>query len=186
MTERFLIVVDMQRDFIDGALGSEMAKAIVPGVVQKIKEYDPGRIFVTRDTHFENYLNTLEGKKLPVVHCVKDSQGWQLHPEIEAVLSKEAKIIDKYTFGSERLADELYQLSLGRELEIELVGLCTDICVVSNALLLRAKLPEIVIKVDSACCAGVTEESHQAALKTMSMCQIDVTEGHLAAPEEAI
>ncbi len=171
--ERYLIVIDMQKDFIDGALGSDMAKAIVPKVVEKMKEYEPGRIYATRDTHFENYLETLEGKKLPVVHCIKESEGWQIHPEVSAAMP-EAKIYDKYTFGSEELAQEMYRLSLGRDMEIELVGLCTDICVVSNALLLRAKLPGTVIKVDPACCAGVTKESHRAALETMKMCQIDI------------
>lgn len=173
--ERYLIVIDMQRDFIDGALGSKMAEAIVPKVIEKIKEYDPGRIYATRDTHFENYLETLEGKKLPVVHCIKESEGWQIHPEISAAMPQ-AKIYDKYTFGSGELAEEMYRLSLGREMEIELAGLCTDICVVSNALLLRAKLPGTVIKVDPSCCAGVTEETHKAALETMRMCQIDIVQ----------
>ena len=171
--ERYLIVIDMQKDFIDGALGSDMAKAIVPKVIEKIKEYEPGHIYATRDTHFENYLETLEGKKLPVVHCIKESEGWQIHPGVSASMPQ-AKIYDKYTFGSGELAEEMYRLSLGREMEIELSGLCTDICVVSNALLLRAKLPGTVIKVDPSCCAGVTEESHKAALETMRMCQIDI------------
>ncbi len=163
----------MQKDFIDGALGSEMAQRIVPEVIRKIGEYKPGNIYATRDTHFENYLDTLEGKKLPVTHCIKESEGWQIHPEVSAAMP-EAKIFDKYTFGSEQLAQELYQRSLAGEMEIELAGLCTDICVVSNALLLRAKLPGTVIRVDPKCCAGVTEETHKAALQTMKMCQIDI------------
>ena len=171
--ERYLVVIDMQKDFIDGALGSEMAQRIVPEVIRKIGEYKPGNIYATRDTHFENYLDTLEGKKLPVTHCVKESEGWQIHPEVSAAMP-EAKIFDKYTFGSEQLAQELYQRSLAGEMEIELVGLCTDICVVSNALLIRAKLPGTVIRVDPKCCAGVTEETHKAALQTMKMCQIDI------------
>lgn len=171
--ERYLVVIDMQKDFIDGALGSEMAQGIVPEVIRKIGEYKPGNIYATRDTHFENYLDTLEGKKLPVTHCIKESEGWQIHPEVSAAMP-EAKIFDKYTFGSEQLAQELYQRSLAGEMEIELVGLCTDICVVSNALLLRAKLPGTVIRVDPKCCAGVTEETHKAALQTMKMCQIDI------------
>jgi Amidases related to nicotinamidase len=171
--ERYLVVIDMQKDFIDGALGSEMAQRIVPEVIRKIGEYKPGNIYATRDTHFENYLDTLEGKKLPVTHCVKESEGWQIHPEVSAAMP-EAKIFDKYTFGSEQLAQELYQRSLAGEMEIELAGLCTDICVVSNALLLRAKLPGTVIRVDPKCCAGVTEETHKAALQTMKMCQIDI------------
>lgn len=171
--ERYLVVIDMQKDFIDGALGSEMAQGIIPEVIRKIGEYKPGNIYATRDTHFENYLDTLEGKKLPVTHCIKESEGWQIHPEVSAAMP-EAKIFDKYTFGSEQLAQELYQRSLAGEMEIELVGLCTDICVVSNALLLRAKLPGTVIRVDPKCCAGVTEETHKAALQTMKMCQIDI------------
>lgn len=171
--ERYLVVIDMQKDFIDGALGSEMAQRIVPEVIRRIKEYKPGHIYATRDTHFENYLETLEGKKLPVSHCIKGTEGWQIHPEVSAAMP-EAKIFDKYTFGSEQLAQELYQRSLAGEMEIELAGLCTDICVVSNALLLRAKLPGTVIRVDPKCCAGVTEETHKAALETMKMCQIDV------------
>lgn len=171
--ERYLVVIDMQKDFIDGALGSEMAQRIVPEVIRKIGEYKPGNIYATRDTHFENYLDTLEGKKLPVTHCIKESEGWQIHPEVSAAMP-EAKIFDKYTFGSEQLAQELYQRSLAGEMEIELAGLCTDICVVSNALLLRAKLPGTVIRVDPKCCAGVTEETHKAALQTMKMCQIDI------------
>lgn len=171
--ERYLVVIDMQKDFIDGALGSEMAQGIVPEVIRKIGEYKPGNIYATRDTHFENYLDTLEGKKLPVTHCIKESEGWQIHPEVSAAMP-EAKIFDKYTFGSEQLAQELYQRSLAGEMEIELVGLCTDICVVSNALLIRAKLPGTVIRVDPKCCAGVTEETHKAALQTMKMCQIDI------------
>ena len=171
--ERYLVVIDMQKDFIDGALGSEMAQRIVPEVIRKIGEYKPGNIYATRDTHFENYLDTLEGKKLPVTHCIKESEGWQIHPEVSAAMP-EAKIFDKYTFGSEQLAQELYQRSLAGEMEIELVGLCTDICVVSNALLIRAKLPGTVIRVDPKCCAGVTEETHKAALQTMKMCQIDI------------
>lgn len=168
-----MVVIDMQKDFIDGALGSEMAQGIVPEVIRKIGEYKPGNIYATRDTHFENYLDTLEGKKLPVTHCIKESEGWQIHPEVSAAMP-EAKIFDKYTFGSEQLAQELYQRSLAGEMEIELVGLCTDICVVSNALLIRAKLPGTVIRVDPKCCAGVTEETHKAALQTMKMCQIDI------------
>lgn len=171
--ERYLVVIDMQKDFIDGALGSSMAQAIVPAVVQKIQGCKPGNVYATRDTHFGNYLETLEGKKLPVPHCIKGSDGWQIDPRVAAAMP-EAKIFDKYTFGSEGLAEALYQRSLAGEMEIEIVGLCTDICVVSNALLLRAKLPGTVIRVDPACCAGVTEESHRAALKTMEMCQVEV------------
>lgn len=173
--ERYLIVIDMQKDFIDGSLGSDMAQAIVPAVAAKIGQYEPDHIFATRDTHQKDYLNTLEGKKLPVVHCIQGTAGWEIAPEIQAAMP-EARIIDKPTFGSEKLADEMEKLwkAAGGEMEIEILGLCTDICVVSNALLLRARLPQTVIRVDPACCAGVTKESHEAALLTMKMCQIDV------------
>ena len=176
--ERYLVVIDMQKDFIDGALGSEMAQGIVPQVIKRIGEYKPDHIYATRDTHFANYQDTLEGKKLPVVHCVKETDGWQIDERVAAAMPK-ARIFDKYTFGSEELAEEMYRLSLRDEMESELAGLCTDICVVSNALLLRAKLPGTVIKVDPSCCAGVTKESHKAALKTMKMCQIDLLEDAL-------
>lgn len=173
--ERFLIVIDMQKDFIDGSLGSDMAQAIVPAVIEKIGRYEPDHIYATRDTHGENYLDTLEGKKLPVVHCIKGTEGWQIDPAVQAAMPQ-AKIIDKPTFGSRELAQEMERRgeAAGGEIEIEIVGLCTDICVVSNALLLRAQLPDVVIRVDPACCAGVTRESHEAALATMRMCQIDV------------
>ena len=133
--ERYLVVIDMQKDFIDGALGSEMAQGIVPQVIKRIGEYKPDHIYATRDTHFANYQDTLEGKKLPVVHCVKETDGWQIDERVAAAMPK-ARIFDKYTFGSEELAEEMYRLSLRDEMEIELAGLCTDICVVSNALLL--------------------------------------------------
>ena len=172
-----LVVVDMQKDFIDGALGTKEAVEIVDNVAEMIKGFD-GEVVFTRDTHFDNYLETQEGKKLPVVHCVKETDGWQIDERVAAAMPK-ARIFDKYTFGSEELAEEMYRLSLRDEMEIELAGLCTDICVVSNALLLRAKLPGTVIKVDPSCCAGVTKESHKAALKTMKMCQIDLLEDAL-------
>ena len=169
--EKILVVIDMQNDFINGSLGTDEAQAIVDNVVNKIKEYEPINIYATRDTHKENYLETSEGKSLPVVHCVKDTYGWQIRAEIAKVMS-EAKIVDKPTFGSTDLADILYARNDKKEIEIELVGLCTDICVVSNALLLKAKMPEVKISVDSSCCAGVTPETHKAALDTMKMCQI--------------
>ena len=168
---KLLVVVDMQNDFIDGSLGTKEAEAIVDNVVKVIGTYDPKDIFATRDTHPENYLETQEGRNLPVVHCVKDTYGWQIRDEIADAMS-EAKIVDKPTFGSTDLADILYARNDKKEIEIELVGLCTDICVVSNALLLKAKMPEVKISVDSSCCAGVTPETHKAALDTMKMCQI--------------
>lgn len=162
----------MQKDFIDGSLGTEEAQAIVNHVIKKMKSYEKSDIYLTRDTHGEDYLETAEGKKLPVVHCVKDTEGWQLHPEIEA-LAEPSHIIDKPTFGSLELMELLKQENERETLELEMAGLCTDICVVSNALLLKAAMPEITIRVDASCCAGVTPESHKAALLTMGMCQIE-------------
>lgn len=169
---KVLVVVDMQKDFIDGSLGTKEAQAIVSPVIEKMKSYQASDIYVTRDTHEENYLETAEGKKLPVVHCVKGTEGWKLHPEIEAFVEP-SHIIDKPTFGSLQLMELLKQENEKEPLEIELVGLCTDICVVSNGLLLKAAMPEVTIRVDPSCCAGVTPSSHQAALLTMNMCQIE-------------
>lgn len=175
--KKVLVVVDMQNDFIDGALGTSEAQSIVENVVRKIESYAGGSVFATRDTHGENYLETSEGRHLPVPHCIKGTKGWEIRPEIAGALEKvQAQIIDKPTFGSEILAKRLFALAEGnqREMEIELVGLCTDICVVSNALLLKAKMPEAAIKADSACMAGVTPQSHEAALLTMKMCQVEI------------
>lgn len=162
-----LIVIDMQKDFINGSLGTKEAEAIVKNVKAKIKEYqDKGdEIIFTRDTHPKNYLETNEGKHLPVIHCVENSEGWQIPEEIY-VSGKEC--INKPSFGY--LDWGKYQFE-----EIEIIGLCTDICVVSNALILKAIYPEIKISVDASCCAGVTKESHKAALLTMKMCQIEIT-----------
>ncbi|MGM9629686.1 cysteine hydrolase family protein [Butyricicoccus sp.] len=167
-----LVVVDMQKDFIDGALGTKEAQAIVPHVVEKIENFD-GRVIATRDTHGENYLQTAEGQKLPVTHCIEGTDGWQLHPDIAALISR--KPIDKPTFGSTELAKLLEKCHSDHTIDsITLVGLCTDICVISNALLLKAFLPEVPIFVDASCCAGVTPESHENALRAMEMCQITV------------
>ena len=170
---KLLLVIDMQRDFIDGALGTAEAMAIVDNVVAEIKKYPAKDVIATRDTHPENYLDTQEGRKLPVVHCVKGTAGWALDEKIAAALG-EAEIIDKPTFGSTSLAEKLAVMAAAEELEITLVGLCTDICVVSNALLIKAYLPETPIRVIASCCAGVTPASHQAALDTMAMCQIEI------------
>lgn len=170
---KILVVIDMQKDFIDGALGTKEAAAIVDNVVDKIKIYPAENIYATRDTHREDYLNTNEGRHLPVVHCVKGTDGWQINERVAKALGN-IKIIDKPTFGSVELAEMLKSENKKEKLEIELVGLCTDICVVSNALLLKANMPEINISVDSKCCAGVTPESHRAALETMKMCHIEV------------
>ena len=172
--KHFLIVVDMQRDFIDGSLGTPEAQAIVPRVVEKILQFD-GEIFATLDTHAENYLQTAEGRHLPVPHCIKGTPGWMLQDEIAAALEqKQCTLVEKVTFGSVLLPRLLYQAAQGHPFTLELVGLCTDICVVSNALMLKANFPEMPICVDSACCAGVTPETHRTALETMRCCQIEV------------
>lgn len=171
--KKILIVIDMQKDFIDGSLGTREAVSIVPSVVKKMKSYSRDSIYATRDTHEENYLETQEGRNLPVPHCIRGTAGWQLHPEIEALVPAD-HIIDKPGFGSLELAKRMKELASEEEIEIELVGLCTDICVVSNAEILKAFLPETKIRVDPSCCAGVTPEKHQAALETMRSCQIMV------------
>ena len=166
---KLLVVVDMQNDFIDGALGSPEAVAIVPYVKSLIQGFD-GKVLFTRDTHFENYMDTQEGKNLPVPHCVKGTDGWQIRPELEALRKTEA--IDKITFGSTELVDVI-----GREENVEsitFVGLCTDICVISNVMTVKAFYPEIPLTVDAAGCAGVTPDSHKTALAAMRMCQVDI------------
>ena len=165
---KYLIVVDMQNDFISGSLGSDMAKAIVENVVDKVKSFD-GEIIFTRDTHADCYLDTMEGKNLPVVHCVKDTDGWQICPEL---LPYVKNVIDKVTFGSVDLPNIIAKN--GDIESIELCGLCTDICVISNAMILKASFPEVKILVDSSCCAGVTLESHNNALSAMRMTQIEI------------
>lgn len=172
--KKFLIVVDMQKDFVDGALGSAEAAAIVPAAVKKIKNFE-GEIFATFDTHFENYLNTSEGRKLPVPHCINGTDGWKLDKNIAAALDKKGfTSVEKFTFGSVDLP-ELIRKAAGEDVfSIELIGLCTDICVISNALLLKANFPEAAIAVDEKCCAGVTVDKHNAAVETMRSCQIDI------------
>lgn len=162
-----LIVIDMQNDFISGALGTKEAQAIVPNVKKKIEEYEArgDEIIFTRDTHQSDYLDTNEGKHLPVKHCIDGTYGWQIADELYWA---PRPIVDKPTFGNLN-----WKIWFDFE-EIEIVGLCTDICVVSNALILKAMYPEINITVDASCCAGVTPESHKAALTTMKMCQINV------------
>lgn len=168
---KLLVVIDMQNDFIDGALGTSEAVGIVNNVAEKIRIFrENGYMIVfTRDTHESNYLSTNEGKKLPVKHCVKGSIGWEISDKLDV---KNAKIIDKPSFGSLELAE--YAASIDGLEEVVLIGLCTDICVISNAMILKAKLPEIKIAVDSGCCAGVTVQSHNNALEAMKMCQIDI------------
>ncbi len=170
---KFLVVVDMQNDFIDGALGTKEAVAILPAVKAKIENFD-GRVLFTRDTHETDYMQTQEGKNLPVEHCIKDTDGWQIRPELDALRKEEA--IDKPSFGSVALA-QLLKAYDNYEEKIEsvtLIGLCTDICVISNAMIIKAYLPETPIFVDAECCAGVTPESHERALDAMAVCQINI------------
>lgn len=166
---KFLIVVDMQNDFISGRLGSKLAEAIVPNVVEKVKNYD-GTVIFTRDTHFADYMDTQEGKNLPVMHCVKDTPGWEICNVLKSYANK---VIDKIAFGSVDLPNVIKEYGEPIE-EIELCGLCTDICVISNAMILKAAFPEVKIVVDGNCCAGVTVESHQTALHAMKAVQIDI------------
>ncbi len=172
--KKVLIVVDMQKDFVDGALGSAEAVTIVDNVVKKIESFD-GDVIVTYDTHPENYMETQEGKNLPVPHCIKGTDGWKLDTKVQTALDKrEYKAIEKPTFGSTELPEYIKTNYNPAEIEIELIGLCTDICVVSNALLMKANFLETKVSVDAACCAGVTPDSHNAALLTMKMCQVNV------------
>jgi nicotinamidase-related amidase len=204
--QKYLIVVDMQKDFINGALGTKEAQAIVPKVIEKIKKYkedENAEILITQDTHFDNYLETQEGKNLPIKHCIKDTDGWKLQEEVQKELQNvplfsnlEGRITkyEKPTFGSINLWDDLFcdyltkqnddffmddeniqtQLEMGKDVQIEIVGLCTDICVLSNAIGLKANLPEAKIIVDSECCAGTTPENHKAALIAMKSNQIEI------------
>lgn len=167
---KVLIVVDMQNDFIDGSLGTKEAVAIVDNVKEKISEYKNmgATIIYTRDTHGEDYLQTSEGRNLPVSHCIKGTHGWNI---ADGLYVDGSKIIDKYTFGWTNWNEENFD---EKDTQIEIIGLCTDICVVSNALIIKAAYPEMEITVDSKCCAGVTVSTHAAALETMKMCQIKV------------
>jgi len=169
--KKVLIVVDMQNDFIDGSLGTKEAVAIVPNVEAKLRAFE-GEVIFTRDTHTSDYLQTQEGKNLPVVHCVKDTEGWEIRKELQF---REGTILDKPTFGSKELGTLLREINEKETIEsIEVIGLCTDICVISNALLAKAFLPETPILVDASCCAGVTPATHENALNAMKMCQIQV------------
>ena len=166
---KYLIVVDMQNDFIDGALGTKEAQAIVPNVRKKIEEFD-GEVIFTRDTHHKDYLSTQEGRNLPVEHCIEGTAGWEIDKSLQPFCK--GLVVNKPTFGSMALAEEIWER--GDAQEITLVGLCTDICVISNAMLLKAAMPEVPIIVDRACCAGVTPQSHENALEAMKMCQITI------------
>lgn len=171
--KKVLIVVDMQNDFINGTLGTAEAAKIIPNVLNKIKTYPIENIYATRDTHYKNYLLTKEGRNLPIKHCIKNTKGWSIYPEIRAFIS-DKNIYNKPTFGCIDLAKELQKINKTEPIDIEIIGLCTDICVVSNALLLKAYMPECNITVDSNCCAGVTVDKHNAALETMRSCQINI------------
>ena len=172
---KILAVIDMQKDFISGALGTSEAERIVSRVAQKIAaaRAEGVRVVFTRDTHTDAYLDTQEGRKLPVPHCIQGSQGWQIRPELEALRRTQA--VDKPGFGSVKLAQLLREMNESEPIgSVTLIGLCTDICVISNAMLIKAYLPELPVKVDAACCAGVTPESHENALAAMAMCQIEI------------
>ena len=170
---KVLVVVDMQNDFIDGALGTPEARKIVPAVVEKIKGWT-GEIYATMDTHQPDYLTTQEGRNLPVAHCIEGTPGWEIAPAIREALTN-VTCLTKPTFGSRSLAETLVIVDQNQPIEeIELIGLCTDICVISNAMVLKAFLPEVPITVDASCCAGVTPESHRNALSAMKMCQIGI------------
>ena len=174
--KKILLVIDMQNDFIDGALGTPEAVAIVGNVKAKILSYPRENVFATRDTHTPIYMDTQEGRNLPVPHCIRGTAGWEIRTDIAELIFPD-HVIDKPTFGSTQLAGLMEILERREEegIEIELIGLCTDICVVSNALLLKATLPETPISCDASCCAGVTPEKHKAALETMRSCQIKIT-----------
>ena len=182
MKKNILIVVDMQNDFIDGALGTSEAKMIVPNVVNKIHSYikDDDIILVTRDTHHEDYLFTEEGKNLPVEHCIKGTKGWELNKDVLDALNdgnvlRKRGTLDKPTFGSFALGLKLKELNEIFDIEnIEVIGLCTDICVISNAIIAKSVLPNVHIKVDASCCAGVTPESHNTALDEMRTLQVEI------------
>lgn len=180
---KLLIMIDMQNDFLTGTLGNPLTSAVLPNVCEKVKCYLSDSdlpLIYTMDTHFDNYLETQEGKNLPVVHCIDGSKGWMLPDELETIISASKNTVyclKKNTFGSDKLAETIAEIESVRGVkvtELEFIGVCTDICVISNALLIKAFYPEVKITVDSSCCAGVTPESHKNALEAMKMCQITV------------
>ncbi|OUP09831.1 isochorismatase family cysteine hydrolase [Collinsella sp. An2] len=175
MGTRYLVVIDMQNDFVDGALGTLEAQAIAAAVVAAARDFD-GEVVFTLDTHDEDYLSTQEGSNLPVPHCIRGTEGWQLIPALEAVREeRHAQTFEKPTFGSTDLAAWLVAQNAASPIEsIEFIGVCTDICVVSNALLVKAALPEVPLSVDASLCAGVTPAAHEAALATMASCQVHI------------
>lgn len=175
MNKNVLVVIDVQNDFIDGALGSKEAQEALPRIIERVKGFQ-GQVFATKDTHFDGYLETQEGKNLPVPHCIKGTNGWDFPEELaELMEEKAARVFEKTTFGSVDLAQELKRrFDQGKIESVEFVGFCTDICVVSNALLVKAESPELPIVVDARCCAGVTTEKHQNALDVLESCQVRV------------
>lgn len=176
MKRNILVVIDLQNDFINGTLGTQEAQKIIPACLEKIRKY-PGEVIFTQDTHDENYLVSQEGQNLPIMHCVHETWGWELAPEIALLQQKNNyHIFPKPTFASTDLAQYLSQSHKENPIfEIEIIGLCTDICVISNALMIKGYLPEIPIKIDPSCCAGTTPEAHEAALQVLKSCQIHLS-----------
>ena len=172
--KKLLFVIDMQNDFINGALGTKEAEGILPAVIEKVRSFD-GDVIFTRDTHFDNYMETQEGKNLPVPHCIKDTSGWELAPELEKLRQeRNAPVFDKLTFGCKELPAYLAEHYPEGLESAEFIGVCTDICVISNALLVKAFFPELPVSVTASLCAGATPQSHENALEAMKMCQIAV------------
>ncbi len=175
MAQKYLVVVDVQKDFVSGSLGSAEAQAMLPALLERIRDFD-GPVLLTRDTHYADYLATQEGKRLPVVHCVEGSEGWQFVPELEALRREhDYRVFEKETFGSTALAKELGEAAARGNVDaVFFAGLCTDICVVCNALLVKSFAPQVRVAVLADCCAGSSVPAHEAALSTMASCQIDI------------
>lgn len=171
MMRKVIVVIDMQNDFIDGALGTKEAQVMLPHLVAKLEREKDALLIFTQDTHSKNYMETQEGRNLPVPHCIKPEKGWEIAPSLQPFVKKAAAVIEKPAFGSLELPKAVAKLQPD---EVELVGLCTDICVISNAMILKAAFPELPVAVDASCCAGVTPTSHDNALQAMKMCQVDI------------
>lgn len=171
MMRKVIVVIDMQNDFIDGALGTKEAQAMLPHLVAKLEREKDALLIFTQDTHSKNYMETQEGRNLPVLHCIKPEKGWEIAPSLQPFVKKAAAVIEKPAFGSLELPKAVAKLQPD---EVELVGLCTDICVISNAMILKTAFPELPVAVDASCCAGVTPTSHDNALQAMKMCQVDI------------
>lgn len=171
MMRKVIVVIDMQNDFIDGALGTKEAQAMLPYLVAKLEREKDALLIFTQDTHSKNYMETQEGRNLPVLHCIKPEKGWEIAPSLQPFVKKAAAVIEKPAFGSLELPKAVAKLQPD---EVELVGLCTDICVISNAMILKTAFPELPVAVDASCCAGVTPASHDNALQAMKMCQVDI------------